>query len=107
MLRNPYWLIPLGCVALPAIVVVGILATLPPTLKPKFHVGTMVETVVGHHRGQVVWAKCSESMCFYDVRFDGLEVRTDTKLMSRDRPVKFAPLSKVNGMREFELREAR
>jgi hypothetical protein len=106
MRTPPWWAFPVGTAAIVAAIFTAVIVLNPPKL-PKFAVGSMVETIVGQHRGQVVHVGCNESACFYDVRFDGLQFRTDTKLLGQDGPVKLAPVSRVNNMREFELREAR
>lgn len=100
---NREWLIPVGILAGMAVVVAAVWVALPARAVPAFKSGQMVRTVIGNRVGQVIWTMCGER-CVYDVRFDAMEIHSNTRVLSGDDPVTLAPLSLVRGMREFELR---
>lgn len=72
---------------------------------PKYRNSEFVRSVVSDQMGQVITEYCwpGESACFYDVRFVGLSMTTDTNVLSSDGPISVAPLSIVEHMREYEL----
>ena len=102
-----YLLAPIGLIFALVGAVVGIVVYLEPErAAPKFYSGSMVRTVVGGHVGQVVGVWCGQ-WCLYDVRFNGIQAHTDSRILSNDGPITIGPLGIVTNMREFELREVR
>lgn len=67
-----------------------------------FHTGQMVRMRAFGNEGMVVRVQC-HYVCYYDVRFSALQLRTDTHIFGADGPVEFAPVSIVRGVREYEL----
>ena len=72
---------------------------------PKWDNGSFVKSVVNGQRGQVIRLRCfrGEQSCYYDVRFAGLGMTTNTKLIGSDGPIDTTPLVVVDWMREYEL----
>lgn len=97
---------PVVAVLVVSVAVVGVVAWLtPPDRIPAFHQAQIVRSVIGGHVGQVIRVRCKyEDACFYDVRFNALQLQTDTRLLGDDGPVTISPLSEVRAMREHELR---
>ena len=77
--------------------------------EPKYDPGSFVQTVIGDNVGQVLTAHCAGNRhtCRYKVRFNSLSIQTDTHLLGADGVIKFAPLTVINNMHEFELYKKR
>lgn len=74
--------------------------------EPKWTPGAMVRSVVNNQVGQIIRAYCrggKQPACYYDVRFPGQSMTTDTHLLTADGPISSAPLAVVEHMREYEL----
>jgi hypothetical protein len=76
----------------------------------KWEDGTFVRSVLSNQQGQIIKVRCFESTgpvdtCYYDVRFIGLELTTNTHVTSSDGAVSSTPLSVVEYMREYELKD--
>jgi hypothetical protein len=72
---------------------------------PKWENGTIVRSVLSGQRGQIVSLRClrGESHCYYDVRFVGLSMTTETHALAADGPISIEPLATITYMREYEL----
>lgn len=79
--------------------------------EPGFKPGQMVRMKAFGNEGMVVDAWCNPvkygGECFYHVRFNALQITTNTRLWGGDRPVDFAPVALVRDIRQFELEEVR
>jgi hypothetical protein len=72
---------------------------------PKWNTGTFVRSALSNQRGQIIELRCwsGEPACYYDVRFVGLSMTTDTHVIASDGPVSTEPLTVITYMREYEL----
>ena len=73
--------------------------------EPKFNVGQRVETIISGQSGMIirVW-NCFARPCRYDVRFGGLQINTNTRLLGYDGPVTISPLIIIRAVHWFELK---
>lgn len=72
---------------------------------PKWDNGSFVRSALSNQRGQVIGLRCrrGEPSCYYDVRFIGLSMTTDTHVIAADGPISTEPLTVITYMREYEL----
>jgi hypothetical protein len=70
----------------------------------KYLAGSMVETKIGGYRGMVVSVGCTSRTCYYDIRVDAPQTRTNTRLFGADGPLTSTPLALLTNIREFELK---
>jgi hypothetical protein len=77
---------------------------------PEFKPGQMVRMKAFGNEGMVVDVWCNRvrhgGACNYSVRFDSLQITTNTRLLGRDGPISFAPVAIVRGIQQFELEAA-
>lgn len=76
---------------------------------PKWDNGTLVQSVLSGQKGMIITLRCwaGESACYYDVRFSGLQMTTNTRLLGADDSITNEPLMVVAGMREYELEDVK
>jgi hypothetical protein len=98
--------------AVAAIMLTGCEGDAPPPRK--FSAGQMVEFVLTGHKAQIIHVNyCEKSkrkphiVCTYEVRVFAPQTRTDVSLFGEDGPVSSNAISRVDYVREFELREAK
>ena len=77
----------------------------------EFFPGQMVNSKVSGEIGQVIAIRMApqsaswneERWCYADVRFQGSQEITDSRVLSDDRPISTRPLQVVENMRPYEL----
>ena len=78
-----------------------------------FAAGEMVELVLTGHKAQIIYVNyCEKSerkpniVCTYDIRVYAPQSRTDVSLLGPDGPISSYVLSRIDYVREYELRKA-
>jgi hypothetical protein len=71
----------------------------------EFRPGQMVRSKVSGEVGQVIQIRrhSSRKWCFSDVRFQGVQEFTDSRILSNDGPISVRALTVVEYMRPYEL----
>ena len=69
----------------------------------KFTPGEMVRSVVSQQVGQVISNTRHQNMCYMDVRFQGHQAYTDSRILTEDGAISVLPLAAVTYMRPYEL----
>lgn len=70
----------------------------------------MVRSKVSQEVGQVItmrFANVDRDWCYYDVRFQGNQEVTDSRILSGDGPITVRPLTVVTMMRPYELEKVK
>ena len=85
-----------------------LLACAPTKADPcEFQQGDMVRSKVSKEMGQVIWTRRARARedytCLFDVRFQGYQATTDSRVLSDDRPIVVQALTVVKYMRPYEL----
>jgi hypothetical protein len=73
----------------------------------KWNNGTIVRSVLSNQRGQIIGLRCYSGApaCLYKVRFVGLAITTHTHITSDDGDVSTEPLTAIDYMQEYELKD--